>query len=63
MLLERFYLRAGAFALAVLCLCAAPPLAAQALLDRFTMAVVNDRADDVAAMLARGVDPNTVDAN
>ena len=39
------------------------PLAAQNLLDDFFIAVGNDRASDVRAMLARGVDPNSVDAN
>ena len=33
----------------------------QSLYDRFIESVAIDRSDDVAAMLARGVDPNTVD--
>ncbi len=41
------------------------PLAASAqqLLEDFMFAVNNDKAADVRAMLARGMDPNTVDAN
>lgn len=38
------------------------PLAAQNLLADFFIAVANDRASEVRAMLARGVDPNSVDA-
>jgi ankyrin repeat protein len=50
--------------LAILISCAAPTaLHAQALFDRFNMAVAADRADEVAALLARGMDPNTVDLN
>jgi ankyrin repeat protein len=50
--------------LAILISCAAPTaLYAQALFDRFNMAVAADRADEVAALLARGMDPNTVDLN
>ncbi len=37
--------------------------AAQQLYERFIDAVTNDRADEVAALLARGIDPNTVDPN
>jgi len=41
-----------------------PALApAQALYDRFVQSVATDRSDDVAALLARGIDPNTVDPN
>src|SRR5215467_1258605 len=36
---------------------------AQALYDRFIQAVTLDKSDDVRAMLARGMDPNTVDPN
>ena len=50
--------------LAALCFGAAPAmLHAQALFERFNMAVAADRADEVAALLARGMDPNTVDLN
>src|SRR5271169_1302041 len=54
---------------AVLCACAllsvAPPAArAQAsAYDTFVQAVATDRSDQVRALLARGVDPNTVDPN
>ena len=33
------------------------------LLDDLFIAVANDRADDVKTLLARGMDPNSVDAN
>lgn len=36
---------------------------AQALYERFIHAVTIDRSDEVAALLARGMDPNTVDPN
>jgi ankyrin repeat protein len=50
--------------LAALFLLAAPTAPqAQALFERFNMAVAADRADEVAALLARGMDPNTVDLN
>jgi ankyrin repeat protein len=39
------------------------PLGHAALLDDFLAAVANDRGADVRAMLARGVDPDSVDAN
>jgi ankyrin repeat protein len=48
----------GALALAI-----ALPLSAQRILDDYFIAVGNDRASDVRAMLARGIDPNSVDAN
>ena len=48
---------------AVLALACAMPLAAQQILDDFFIAVANDRASDVRAMLGRGVDPNSVNAN
>ncbi len=35
----------------------------QSLYDRFVESVAVDRSDEVAAMLARGMDPNTVDPN
>jgi len=35
----------------------------QSLYDRFIESVAIDRSDDVAVLLARGVDPNTVDPN
>ena len=38
-------------------------LCAQGLLDDLTVAVANDRADDVKRLLARGMDPNSVDAS
>jgi ankyrin repeat protein len=41
----------------------ATSLARAALLDDFLAAVANDRGADVRAMLARGVDPDSVDAN
>jgi ankyrin repeat protein len=64
MFIDKSWRRACAVAVAALWLEAAPCLLhAQALLDRFTMAVANDRADEVTAMLARGMDPNSVDAN
>ncbi len=47
----------------VLAFAFAPALYAQALLDDLFVAAVNDRADQVKAMLARGVDPNSVDKN
>ena len=40
----------------------AAPASAQALYERFIQSVTIDRSGEVAAMLARGVDPNTVDA-
>src|SRR6478672_4629626 len=35
---------------------------AQGLLDDLAIAVANDRAEDVRRLLARGMDPNSVDA-
>jgi len=53
-----------AMMLAALFVCAAPTmLHAQALFERFNMAVAADRTDEVAGLLARGMDPNTVDPN
>ncbi|MEP6943855.1 MAG: ankyrin repeat domain-containing protein, partial [Betaproteobacteria bacterium] len=46
------------------CAALTPALAqTQALYDRFVQSVATDRSDDVAALLARGMDPNTVDPN
>ena len=42
---------------------AAGPVRAQQLLDDLFIAAANDRADQVKAILARGVDPNSVDKN
>jgi hypothetical protein len=42
---------------------ATAPAAAQALYERFIQSVTIDRSDEVVTMLARGVDPNTVDPN
>jgi len=42
---------------------AAAPQAPQGLYDRFVQAVVADRTGEVREMLARGMDPNTVDPN
>jgi len=50
------------FASALLAFPAAVPRA-QALYDAFVQAVVADRSDEVRALLARGIDPNTVDPN
>ncbi len=41
----------------------APCAGAQQLYEDFLIAVANDRAADVRAMLQRGIDPNTVDAS
>ena len=51
------------FVVAVLALLCAMPLAAQQVLDDYFIAVANDRASEVRALLKRGVDPNSVDAN
>jgi ankyrin repeat protein len=48
---------------AILALLCALPLRAQQVLDDYFIAVVNDRAPEVRALLSRGVDPNSVDAN
>jgi ankyrin repeat protein len=40
-----------------------PAAGAQALYERFIQSVTIDRSDEVAALLARGIDPNTVDPN
>ncbi|HZQ62741.1 MAG TPA: ankyrin repeat domain-containing protein, partial [Casimicrobiaceae bacterium] len=41
--------------------CIAAPAQAQRLYDEFVLAVANDRAGEVKALLARGMDPDTVD--
>jgi len=55
--------RIGRLALFASALLALPPTAprAQALYDAFVEAVAADRSDQVRALLARGIDPNTVD--
>src|SRR5207247_8136565 len=55
--------RIGPYALFVSALLAFSPTAprAQALYDTFVEAVAADRSDEVRALLARGIDPNTVD--
>jgi len=56
--------RALAFLLAgVIALGVCTGASAQALYDRFIQAVTLDKTEDVRAMLARGMDPNTVDPN
>jgi ankyrin repeat protein len=49
--------------LAVAALVVAAPAAAQQVLEDLIVAVTNDRAADVRRLLARGMDPDTVDAN
>ncbi|HEX3136120.1 MAG TPA: hypothetical protein VHT22_00830, partial [Casimicrobiaceae bacterium] len=39
------------------------PAGAQALYERFIQSVTIDRSDEVAALLGRGMDPNTVAPN
>ena len=53
--------RIGRLALFASALLALPPTAprAQALYDAFVEAVAADRSDQVRALLARGIDPNT----
>jgi len=41
----------------------APVAPAQGLYEKFIEAVTTDRSDEVSALLARGIDPNTVDPN
>jgi ankyrin repeat protein len=55
--------RIGRYALFAWALLAFPAIAprAQALYAAFVEAVVADRSDEVRALLARGIDPNTVD--
>lgn len=43
------------------CALAASSAGAQALYEAFVLAVTNDRVDEVRSLLARGIDPNTVD--
>ena len=42
--------------------CAALGASAQGLLDDFAVAIANDRAEEVSRLVARGMDPNSVDA-
>src|SRR5258708_37412812 len=58
---RRRRLRSALFALTLVL--ASSGLRAQALYDAFIRAVTTDDAGQVRAMLARGVDPNTVDPN
>lgn len=51
------------FAASLLALAAALPAHAQQLLDDLFIAAVNDRGDEVKAIVARGIDPNSVDKN
>jgi len=51
-------------AILLACLLIVPLCAgAQALLDELVAAVANDRADEVRSLLARGLDPNSVDSH
>ena len=65
MIRTRFSSRAPAAALFALGLLCAAPHTAQAAdsYDAFVQAVAIDRSDQVREMLARGMDPNTVDPN
>ncbi|HEY3554537.1 MAG TPA: ankyrin repeat domain-containing protein [Casimicrobiaceae bacterium] len=56
--IERRRVLAAAAALAFF-----PRVAAEPLLDELAIDVANDRADAVRRLLARGMDPNSVDAN
>ncbi|HET9669469.1 MAG TPA: ankyrin repeat domain-containing protein [Casimicrobiaceae bacterium] len=58
MRIERRRVLAAAAALALV-----PRVAAQPLLDELATGVANDRADAVRQLLARGMDPDSVDAN
>ena len=49
--------------IALIALAAALPVHAQQVLDDLIVAVTNDRAADVRRLLARGVDPDSVDRN
>ena len=51
------------FATLAVALAFAQPAAAQQILDDLFVAAANDRGDQVKSILARGVDPNSVDAN
>jgi hypothetical protein len=57
--------RIGRYALFVAALLAFPAhlSRAQGLYEAFVQAVATDRSDEVRALLARGMDPNTVDPN
>jgi uncharacterized protein len=59
MRIERF----AAIALAAALLACSAPAAAQQTLDDLVVAVTNDRVAEVRALLARGVDPNSVGAS
>src|SRR5512141_3278727 len=54
---------AVALLLAALTFGSAPAAFAQRLYDDFVLSVANDRAGEVKGMLARGMDPDTVDRN
>jgi len=41
--------------------CAAIGLSAQGLLDDLAVAIASDRAEEVSRLVARGMDPNSVD--
>jgi len=58
MRIERRRFIAAAAALAIV-----PSVGAESLLDELATDVANDRADSVRRLLARGMDPNSVDAN
>jgi len=61
---RRLHLRRLLAVVAVLCVASGPwPLAAQQLYDDLIFAVNNDRAEQVKGLLARGMDPDTVDRN
>jgi ankyrin repeat protein len=53
----------ASFGIALIALAAALPAHAQQVLDELIVAVTNDRAADVRRLLARGVDPDSVDPN
>jgi ankyrin repeat protein len=53
----------ASFGIALIALAAALPVHAQQVLDELIAAVTNDRAADVRRLLARGVDPDSVDPN
>jgi uncharacterized protein len=55
--------RTACLALALAALAAAFPLPAQQLLEDLAIAVRNDRASEVRSLLAKGMDPNSVDGN
>jgi TatD DNase family protein len=61
-LTDMLKIRSSAVALLLALAMAAPGALAQELYDDLIFAVTNDRVDEVRALLARGVDPNSVDA-